>query len=164
MNMRGNSMILPRERFQVYIHSSTEIPEDCTIGPFTIIGKNVRIGKNVTIKDHCRIDDNVTIGDNVQIRGSSVICQDMIIEGDNDLGHGLFCTNHPNLTKYTDPDRDYKVAPYIKRGASIGARVTLMPGVIIGEDALIGAHCVVTKNVPDGEVWYAKGVAAKQND
>lgn len=157
-------MITPKERFMVYIDENTYIPIDCKIGPFTIIGKNVRIGNNVTIKDHCRIDNNVTIGDNVTIRGSSVICEDMVIEGNNDLGHGLFCTNHPYLTEYSDPQSNIKIPPLIRSGACIGARVTLMPGVIIGHDALIGAHCVVTKNIPDGEMWYAKGVAAKLND
>jgi acetyltransferase-like isoleucine patch superfamily enzyme len=157
-------MHLPRERFEVYIHPSTIIPDDCEIGPFTTIGKNVRIGRNVTIKDHCRIDDGVFIGDNVQIRGSSVICENMVIAGDNDLGHALICTNHPNLTKYSKPEDDIKLPPTIGPRACIGARVTLMPGVVIGHDALIGAHCVVTKDVPSSEVWYAKGVAAKQND
>ena len=150
-----------KERFQVYIGENTKIPDDCSIGPFTIIGNNVRIGKNVTIKDHCRIDDGAFIGNNVQIRGSSVICENMIIAGDNDLGHALICTNHPNLTKFSAPTDDVKLPPTINIGACIGARVTLMPGVVIGKNALIGAHCVVTKDVPPHEIWYARGVAAR---
>lgn len=147
----------------VFVDEGTVIPDDCNIGPFTIIGKNVRIGRNVTIKDHCRIDDGVFIGDNVQIRGSSVICENMVIAGDNDLGHALICTNHPNLTKYSSPTDDIKLPPTIGPRACIGARVTLMPGVIIGHDALIGAHCVVTKHVPPHQTWYAPDVKAIPN-
>lgn len=128
-----------------------EIGENVEIESFVTIKNGVRIGNNVTIKEYTRIDAGANIGDNVQIRGHSVICEDMVIEGDNDLGHRLSCTNHPKLNKFHGIDE--KKPPHICRYARIGTDVVLLPGVTIGKNAIVGANSLVTKDVPYGEVW-----------
>jgi len=78
----------------------------------------------------------------------------MVIEGNNDLGHELVCTNHIFLAKFSKKIEDVVKPPIIRSGASIGARVLLMPGVEIGKNSIIGANSLVNKNIPDNEVWF----------
>lgn len=127
------------------------IGENVKIKSFVSIKDGVKIGNNVEIKEFTRIDKNAFIGDNVQVRGHSVICEDMVIEGDNDLGHALTCTNHPQLNKFHGVD--VKSPPRIIKFARIGTNVTLMPGVVVGYNSIVGAKSLVTKNIPGMEVW-----------
>jgi len=135
----------------IVMEGNIEIGENCEIQSFVKISDKVKIGNNVTIKEYTRIDKGAQIGDNVQVRGGSVICEDTIIEGDNDLGHSLICTNHPKLNKFHGVD--IKQPPMIKRFARIGTTVTLMPGVVIGKNSIVGAGTLVNKSIPDYEVW-----------
>lgn len=138
----------------IIIKENVKIGENVTISPFTIIKSDVSIGNNVEIKEFTRIDKGVSIGDNVQVRGHSVLCENMIIEGNNDLGHELVCTNHIFLARFSSKVEDVVKPPIIRSGASIGARVLLMPGVEIGKNSIIGANSMVNKNVPSEEVWF----------
>jgi len=138
----------------IIIKDSVKIGNNVHIAPFTIIKSNVTIGNNVEIKEFTRIDKGVSIGDNVNVRGHSVLCENMVIEGNNDLGHELVCTNHIFLARFNKKIEDIVKPPIIRLGASIGARVLLMPGVEIGKNSIIGANCMVNKNVPDEEVWF----------
>ena len=155
------------------IPSSTKINQTVVIGEYCVIGENVKLGKNVKIENYVQIRDNVEIGDNVaikeftridkgakignnvQIRGHSVICSDMIIEGGNDLGHGLWCTNHIKLAKFSK-EEDAVKPPIIKKGACVAVGVVLMPGVVLGENCRVGAGSVVRKDVPANKVFYTK--------
>ncbi len=134
----------------IVMDGAIEIGENVQIESFVVIKDGVKIGNNVTIKEYARIDKNVTIGENVQVRGHSVLCEDMVIVGDNDLGHRLSCTNHPKLNKFGGVDT--KKPPEIRRFARIGTDVILMPGIVIGYNAIVGAGSLVTKDVPDYEV------------
>ena len=127
------------------------IGNQVTINNFVQIDDGVRIGNNVIIKEFTRIDKNAKIGNRVQIRGHSVICTDAIIEGDNDLGHGLYLVNHVRMNKYKGDDN--VSPPIIKKGVRIGARVMLMPGVIIGNNSIIGENSRVRKSIPPNQVW-----------
>ena len=138
----------------IIIKENVTIGNNVNISPFTIIKNDVKIGNNVEIKEFTRIDKGVCIGDNVQVRGHSVLCENMIIEGDNDLGHELVCTNHVYLAKFSEKIEDIVKPPRIRAGASIGARVLLMPGVDIGKNSIVGANSMVNKDIPDGEIWF----------
>lgn len=138
----------------IIVEENVIIGNNVKIAPFTIIKKDVKIGDNVEIKEFTRIDKGVTIGNNVQVRGHSVICENMIIEGNNDLGHELVCSNHIYLAKFSEKIEDIVKPPIIRAGASIGARVLLMPGVDIGKNSIVGANSMVNKNIPDDEIWF----------
>jgi UDP-2-acetamido-3-amino-2,3-dideoxy-glucuronate N-acetyltransferase len=138
----------------IIIKENVSIGDNVKIAPFTIIKNDVKIGNNVEIREFTRIDRGVQIGDNVQVRGHSVLCEDMIIEGNNDLGHELVCTNHVYLAKFSEKIEDIVKPPRIKLGASIGARVLLMPGIEIGKNSIVGANSMVNKNIPDDEIWF----------
>ena len=138
----------------IIIKDNVQIGKNVEIAPFTIIKENVTIGDNVEIKEFTRIDRGVSIGNNVHVRGHSVLCENMIIEGNNDLGHELVCTNHIFLARFSKKMEDIVKPPIIKLGASTGARVLLMPGVELGKNSIIGANSMVNKNVPDEQVWF----------
>jgi len=124
-----------------------EIGDNSKVGAFVEIQKGVKVGKNVKISTHTFICEGVTIEDNVFI------------------GHNVSFIND-KYPRSTDPDgnmqteENWKVVPtLIKRGASIGTSATIMCGVTIGENAIVGAGSVVTKDVPANAI--AVGVPAR---
>jgi UDP-2-acetamido-3-amino-2,3-dideoxy-glucuronate N-acetyltransferase len=113
-----------------------EIGDDTKIGAFVEIQKNAKIGKNCKISSHTFICEGVTIEDGVFV------------------GHGVTFIND-SYPRSTTPDgklqteKDWKVEPIqVKRGASIGSGATVLSNVVIGENALVGAGSVVTRDVP----------------
>jgi acetyltransferase-like isoleucine patch superfamily enzyme len=118
------------------IYGETEIGEGTRIGAFCDIG-NCTIGKNCSIQTMVSIPRGTIIEDNVFIGPQVVITND----------------KHAPSNKW----QGVKICS----GASIGANSTILPGVEIGEYAVIGAGSVVTKNVKPKETWY--GVPAQNH-
>ena len=113
-----------------------EIGDQTKIGSFVEIQKNARIGARCKISSHTFICEGVTVEENVFI------------------GHGVTFINdkYPRATNHngelkTEADWSCEVT-LVKRGASIGSGVTVLGGVTIGENAVVGAGSVVTKDVP----------------
>jgi acetyltransferase-like isoleucine patch superfamily enzyme len=113
-----------------------EIGDETKIGAFVEIQKNARVGRRCKISSHTFICEGVTIEDNVFV------------------GHGVTFINdsHPRATTANgqlQTEADWKVEKTIvKKGASIGSGSTILANVTIGEDAIVGAGSVVTKDVP----------------
>jgi acetyltransferase-like isoleucine patch superfamily enzyme len=113
-----------------------EIGDDVKIGTFVEIQKGVKVGCRCKISSHTFICEGVTLEDGVFI------------------GHNVTFINDrfPRATARggaLQTDADWKcIATVVKKGASIGSGATVLCGVIIGEDAIVGAGSVVTKNVP----------------
>lgn len=143
---------------------------------------NVKIGKEVRIFDFvnaygCSIGDhskvgafveiqkNASIGKNCKISSHSFICEGVQIEDNVFIGHGVMFTNDlfpraTNADGSTQTENDWQVIPtYVKKGASIGSNATILCGITIGENALVGAGAVVTRDVPPNTV--VAGVPAK---
>ena len=136
---------------------------------------NVTIGKDVRIFNFvnaygCSIDDNskvgafveiqkgAFIGKNCKISSHTFICEGVHIEDNVFIGHGVMFTNDL-FPRSTNPDgsqqteADWKVVEtHVKKGSSIGSNATILCGITIGENALVGAGAVVTKNVPPNTV------------
>jgi acetyltransferase-like isoleucine patch superfamily enzyme len=118
----------------VYIEEC-EIGNSCKIHPFVTIQNNVKIGNLCKIEHYVFIPSGVTIEDEVFV------------------GQGVKFTNdkYPKATinGKLQTDTDYKEFPtVVKKGASIGSNATIICGITIGENALVGAGAVVTKDVP----------------
>ena len=133
---------------------------------------NVQLGEGVKIFNFvnaygCSIDDNSkvgafveiqkgsTIGKNCKISSHTFICEGVHIEDNCFIGHGVMFTNdlfpratNPDGSQQQDADWNL-IETCVKKGASIGSNATILCGITIGENALIGAGSVVTKNVPD---------------
>lgn len=106
------------------------------VGSFVEIQKNASIGKNCKISSHTFICEGVHIGDNVFIGHGVMFTNDLFPRATNEAG-GL----------QTEADW-HVVETFVKKGASIGSNATILCGITIGENALIGAGAVVTKDVP----------------
>lgn len=119
----------------------------CTrIWAHTHILPGAKIGEDCNICDQVFIEDDVVIGHRVTIKSGVHIWDGVRIEDDVFVGPNVSFTNDrfPRSKRY--PDRFLNTT--IRRGASIGANSTLLPGISIGEKAMVGAGSVVTRDVP----------------
>lgn len=112
------------------------IGDDCVIGSFVEIRKGVKIGDRVKIQAGAFIPEGVEIADEVFIGPHVVFTNDLYPRATN-----------PDGTLQTANDWELKTTS-VKRRASIGANATILCGITIGEEAMIGAGSVVTKDVP----------------
>lgn len=128
---------------------SKNIGKNTNIWQFCVILPNAKIGSNCNICSHCFIENDVVIGNNVTIKSGVQIWDGMIVEDNVFIGPNVtFCNDRYPKSR----NKNWKLEPVIiKKGASIGANATILPGITIGEDALIGAGAIVTKNVPKGQ-------------
>jgi len=117
-----------------------EVGDSSKIGAFVEIQKNAKIGRNCKISSHTFICEGVTIEDNVFV------------------GHGVTFINdtYPRATTAEGQlqiEEDWNVEPtLVKKGASIGSGSTILANLTIGENALIGAGSVVTRDVPPNAI------------
>lgn len=130
---------------------SKNIGSNTRIWQYVVILPEAIIGKNCNICSHCLIENKVRIGNNVTIKSGVQIWDGITIEDNVFIGPNVTFTNDifPRSQKYQTEFPEV----VIREGASIGANSTILPGIKIGFRSLIGAGSVVTKNVPDGEVW-----------
>lgn len=137
----------------------------CIIAPDVKLGKNVKIfsfvnlygceiGDNTKIGTFVEIQKNAIVGRNCKISSHSFICEGVHIEDNVFVGHNVTFINdlYPRATTEdgkVQTDEDWEVIPtYVRKGASIGSSATILAGVTIGENAIVGAGAVVTKDVP----------------
>ena len=125
------------------IYQAVQIGHHFETGHGVVIREENQIGDSVSIWTHTLIDYGCRIGNQVKIHSNCYIAQYTVIEDDVFIAPGVVFAND----KY--PVSKNLEGPHVKRGARIGVNVTLLPGVVIGEGALVGAGSVVTKNVPD---------------
>jgi acetyltransferase-like isoleucine patch superfamily enzyme len=123
------------------------IGDNTKVGTFVEIQKNAFVGKNCKISSHTFICEGVHIGDNVFIGHNVTFINDKHPRSAN-----------PDGTMQTEADWQV-VETYIKNGASIGSSSTILCGVTVGENSIVGAGAVVTKDVPANTI--VAGVPAK---
>ena len=117
-----------------------EVADNTKIGAFVEIQKNAKVGQNCKISSHTFVCEGVSIEDNVFV------------------GHGVIFINDlfPRATTAQgdlQTEKDWKVErTLVKKGASIGSGSTILANVVIGENAMVGAGSVVTRDVPDNAI------------
>ena len=135
------------------------------ISPDVKLGHNVKlskfinlygceIGENTKIGAFVEVQKNAKIGNNCKISSHTFICEGVTIENDVFIGHSVTFINdiYPRATTSEGAlqnESDWQVEPtLIKKGASIGSGTTILARVIVGENAIVGAGSVVTRDVP----------------
>jgi len=139
------------------------------IAPDVKLGRNVRIydfvnlygceiGDDVKIGTFVEIQKGVKIGSRCKISSHTFICEGVTLEDQVFIGHSVTFTNdlYPRATSgdgRLQTEADWKcIRTLVKKGAAIGSGATVLCGITIGENAMIGAGSVVTKDVPAGAV------------
>jgi acetyltransferase-like isoleucine patch superfamily enzyme len=148
---------------------SSELPTYNRIAQDVKLGRNVRIsgfanlygceiGDETRIGTFVEIQKGATIGANCKISSHTFICEGVTVESGVFIGHGVTFINdrYPRATNaagqlQTESDWDCQKT-VVKRGASIGSGATLLGGIIVGENAIVGAGSVVTKDIPPNTI------------
>jgi acetyltransferase-like isoleucine patch superfamily enzyme len=137
-------------RSHTVIHAGNIIGDSFQTGNKANIRELNRIGNHVSVGTLAVIEHHVEIGNGVRIHSQAFIPEFYIIEDDVWIGPNVVLTN----AKYplSPGVKESLQGPRIKRGAKIGANATILPGVVVGEQALVGAGAVVVRDVPDRAV------------
>lgn len=137
-----------------FAHESAYIDEPCKIGEgtkiwhFSHIMHNAQIGRDCNIGQNVVISSNVVLGNGVKIQNNVSVYTGVTCEDDVFLGPSCVFTNVINPRSFINRKEEFRPT-IIKKGASIGANVTIICGHTVGRYALIGAGAVVSKDVPD---------------
>lgn len=148
-----------------YVHESSYVDEDVTIGEgtkiwhFCHIMSGARIGKHCTIGQNVFIGRDVAIGDGCKIQNNVSVYEGVTLEENVFCGPSMVFTNDVNPRAAFPKGRERFVKTVVKRGCTIGANATIVCGVTLGEHSFIGAGAVVTTDVPPYAIVY--GVPAK---
>lgn len=133
---------------------SKNIGQDTKIWQFCVVLEKAVIGKNCNICAHVLIENDVIVGNNVTVKSGVQLWDGIRIEDNVFIGPNVTFTNdlYPRSKKY--PEKFLQTV--VKKGASIGANATIIPGVTIGENAMIAAGSIVTKDVPANTLYKTK--------
>ncbi len=157
-------LLQDREDLDYFVHESSYIDTNVTIGQgtkiwhFSHVLKNCSIGKQCNVGQNVVIGPNVDIGNNVKIQNNVSVYDGVTLEDDVFCGPSMVFTNVMNPRSHW-PRKDEYQKTLVKKGASLGANSTIVCGTTIGQYAFVGAGAVVNKDVPDHALVY--GVPAK---
>lgn len=122
------------------------VGKNTRIWAFTHILPGAKIGSDCNICDHVFIENDVTVGNRVTVKCGVQLWDGIVVEDDVFIGPNATFTNDifPRSKVYPEKFLTTKV----EKNASIGANATILPGITIGKNAMVGAGSVVVKSVP----------------
>jgi UDP-2-acetamido-3-amino-2,3-dideoxy-glucuronate N-acetyltransferase len=136
-----------------YVDEGAEIGDGTKIWHFCHIMAGAKIGKNCSLGQNVNVGSRAVIGDGVKIQNNVSVYDDVILEDGVFCGPSCVFTNVINPRAFMERKSEYR-RTLVQKGASIGANVTIVCGVTIGEYALIGAGSVVTRDIPPFALVY----------
>jgi len=145
----------------IRIHPTADVSDQAQIGDGTAIWQQVQVREHATIGQNCilgkgvYVDFEVQIGDHCKLQNGAYVYHGVTLEDGVFVGPGVILTND-RLPRAINPDgslkteADWEVGPiWVKQGASLGAGSVILPGVTVGQFALVGAGAIVTRSVPE---------------
>jgi UDP-2-acetamido-3-amino-2,3-dideoxy-glucuronate N-acetyltransferase len=129
-----------------FVDDKVTIGDDTKIWHFSHILSGTNIGTNCSFGQNCVVGPNVTIGNGVKVQNNISIYEGVSVEDDVFLGPSMVFTNVINPRAFIVRKEEFKTT-LLKKGCSIGANVTVICGITIGQFALIGSGAVVNKDV-----------------
>jgi acetyltransferase-like isoleucine patch superfamily enzyme len=141
-------MIHPKAEIKTLI---SNVGNGTNIWQFVVVLDGAKIGSDCNINAHCLIEGKVKIGDRVTLKCGVYLWDGTVVEDDVFIGPNAAFTNdiYPRSKQHIE----YPVTT-LRRGYSIGANATILPGLTVGEYAMVGAGTVVTKDIPAYTLWY----------
>jgi acetyltransferase-like isoleucine patch superfamily enzyme len=139
------------------VSPDVRLGKDVKLSPFVNL-YGCEVGANTKIGAFVEIQKNAKVGQNCKISSHTFVCEGVSIEDNVFVGHGVVFINDcfPRATTAQgelQTEKDWKVErTLVKKGASIGSGSTILANVVIGENAMVGAGSVVTRDVPDNAV------------
>ena len=150
---------------EYYAHKTAVIDEGAQIGSgskvwhFSHVMSSAKIGTSCILGQNVFVGNNVILGNNVKVQNNVSVYEGVICEDDVFLGPSMVFTNVVNPRSSVERKDEFKTT-LVKKGATIGANVTIVCGVTLGEYCMIGAGAVVTKDILPFAL--VTGVPAKQ--
>lgn len=137
-------------RSQTVIYAGNRIGAGFQTGHHVMIREANEIGDSVSVGTGSVIEHHVRIGDGVRIHSQAFIPEYSVLEEGCWIGPNVVFTN--DRYPVSARSKEMLKGPTIKKGARLGANCTVLPGIIVGERAVVGAGAVVTHDVPAGKV------------
>lgn len=155
------SVGLPVKLMDCYIHPLADVKSKAIgchtrVWQFVVILAKAKIGRECNICAHCFIENDVIVGDRVTVKCGVQLWDGLRVEDDVFIGPNVTFTNDKYPRSKHHPIQF--LTTLIKKGASIGAAATILPGITIGENSIVAAGAVVTQNVPVNAI--VKGIPA----
>ena len=137
----------------MFIHPNSDVQtkqigDGTRIWQYVVVLPGAVIGRDGNICSHCFIENKVVLGDRVTVKCGVQLWDGITLEDDVFVGPNVTFTN--DLQPRSRNAAAQLLPTLVKKGASLGANATILPGLTIGEGAMVGAGSVVTKNVPPG--------------
>ncbi|MHB1611481.1 MAG: acyltransferase [Sulfobacillus sp.] len=140
------------------LYAGTRLGEDCFVADSAQVRERCLIGKNVVIGHNSTVENDTTIGDYTKLQTAVYLTAKSTVEDHVFLAPMVTTTNDPYIAR-TDARHAATRGPHIHRGARIAGAAVLLPGVDIGQEAVVAAGAVVTKDVPPYQL--VMGIPAK---
>lgn len=134
------------------VQNGVSIGEGTRLGNFVFIRTQTTIGTGCIIGSFVDIEGDVVIGAYVSLQSGCYVTRGVVIEDEVFCGPRVITMNDKRMSYRRTAVPFQRSAPRILRAARVGGGSVLLPGVTVGENALVGAGSVVTKDVPDGAI------------
>jgi acetyltransferase-like isoleucine patch superfamily enzyme len=134
------------------LHDDVSVGAGTRLGNFVFIRDQTSIGRNCIVGSFVDIEGDVRIGDYVSLQSGCYVTRGVVIEDEVFCGPRVITMNDKTMSYRRDSLQFVRQAPRILRAARVGGGSVLLPGVTIGENALVGAGSVVTRDVADGTI------------
>jgi UDP-2-acetamido-3-amino-2,3-dideoxy-glucuronate N-acetyltransferase len=143
----------------VFVHPTAlvetgAVGDGTRIWAFAHVMAGASIGRGCNIGDHAFVESGAVVGDRVTVKNHALIWDGVTIDDDVFIGPNVVFTNDPAPRVRYKHRLDGWVETRVRAGASIGANATIVCGIEIGRNAMIGAGSVVTRDVPDHALFY----------
>ena len=140
------------------IYKGASLGEKCFVGDLATIREKTKIGEKTIVGKGATVENGTTVGKRVKIETGAYITAFSTIEDYCFIAPEVTFTNDNFLGRTEERKKHFK-GPTLKRGARIGANATILPGITIGEDALVAAGSVVTRDLAPRKIYA--GVPAR---
>ena len=141
LELERTSMQNPKKGTGIVVGTNVEIGKDVSIWNYVVIGDGTKIGDGTMIGSFVDIGKNVVLGKNCNIQAHVTISNGCV------LGDNVFIAPNSSLLNDKYPKSSFMTPPIIKDNVTIGGGVTILPGVTVGEKAVVGGGSVVAKDV-----------------